>query len=173
MFIVLEGRAAEFAKVPGSSSRRLVTALRQQIVTAEAARSSKRGLDRWRRNLGRGNRAFTLAIVSILLILSLTFGLGSAFQIRQAEGAGFSFFGMFSGLLSARGPEGATGSGAVQETPTPQSALETYGTGFTWPDRFIEVKVQRETMSSKVLWPISTLISTLILGVWLLPHPNQ
>jgi len=173
MFIVIGGREAESAKVPGSSSRRLVTALRQQIATAEAARSSDRRLDRWRRNLGPGNRAFTLAIVSILLILSLTFGLGSAFQIRQVEGGGFSFFGMFSGLFSARGPDGARGSGLEQETPTPQRAHETYGAGFTWPDRFNELKAQRETMSSKVLWPISTLFSTLILGAWLLPHPNR
>ena len=85
----------------------------------------------------------------------------------------FGVLSRISGLFSARGPDGARGSGLEQEMPTPQRAHETYGAGFTWPDRFNELKAQRETMSSKVLWPISTLFSTLILGAWLLPHPNR
>jgi len=125
------------------------------------------------RSLGHQNRAATLALVAILFILSLSFGLRSAFEIRQAEGAGFSIFEIVGGLFTAREPEGANGSAAGEATPTPQSALDTYGAIFSWPDRFSEVEVQRETKSSKVLRPISTLIPTLIFGAWILPRSNR
>ncbi len=173
LLIVLERREQKSVEIPGSSSQRLVTALRRQILTAGAAKSSGRWSDRWKRNLGHQNRGATLVLVSILFILSLSFGLRSAFQIRQAEGAGFSISEIVGGLFTAREPEGVNGSAVGEATPTPQSALETYGAIFSWPDRFSEVEVQRETMSSRVLWPISTLISTLILGAWILPRSDR
>ena len=169
--IVLEARDAESVVYPGSSSQRLVRALRDQILIGDEAKSLSRWVDRWKAYLGSQNRTVTLAIVSVLLLSSLMFGLGSALQIDQSERPGISFSERISSLFGARG---AAVSAAGQDTaPSPENSLASYGAGFSWTDRFNSGEMQRETASSKVLWPLSTIISMLILVALLLPQSNR
>ncbi len=171
MVIVLEARDAESVENVASSSQGLVAALRNQILFGDEAKSWSQWFDRWKAYLGSQNRTVTLAIVSVLLLSSLMFGLGTALQIRQAEGSGSLISGVIRGLLA---PRGAADPAAGQDTaPTPGNTLASYGAGFSWIDRFNRVEVQRETASSKVLWPLSTIISMLILAALLLPRSNR
>ena len=168
---MLEARDAESVENAASSSQGMVTALRDQILVGDEAKSASRRFDRWKAAFGSHNRMVTLAVVSILLLSSLTFGLGTALQIRQAEGSGSSISGAIRGLLA---PRGAADPVARQDSaPTPANIFASYGAGFGWTDRFNSVEVQRETASSKVLWPLSTIISMLILAALLLPGSNR
>jgi hypothetical protein len=173
MLIVLEARDVEAVEGRTSSTQRLVSALRDQLLIAAEGKPTNQRSDRWKIYLGSQNRTFTVALVSVLLVLSLTFCLGSALQIRQAEGSGGTISGALSGLFGSRRPESAGGSIAGGATPTPKSTLESYGAGFIWPDRFNIIEVRRETENSKVLWPLSTLLSALVLGAWLYPRPDR
>ena len=156
---------------PASSSQTLVAALRDQIRIGDEAKPLSRWLDRWKAHLGSQNRTVTLATVSVLLILSLMFGLGSALQIEQSERSGTSFSVRINSLFGARG---AAVSAAGQDTAaSPANSLASYGAGFSRTDRFNRVELQRETASSKVLWPLSTLLSVLILGAWLVPRSDR
>lgn len=168
---MLEGTEAAPMDSRGLPSQRLVTTLRKQLASANTTRASVRWIDRWKFRFGLRNRSVTLAIVSTLLILSLIFGMGSAYQVRQTEGGGSPIFALINGLFGLGGSN--NGLGAPEETSMPEGALSMYGAQIGWPDRFKKVEVDRETMSNKALWPISTLISTLILGAWLLPRSKR
>ena len=168
---MLEARDAESVEIPASPSRSLVAALRDQILIGYEAKPLSRWLDRWKAYLGTQNRTVTLTIVSVLLLSSLMFGLGSALQIDQAERPGNLFSERIGGLFRARGP--ADPAAGRNTAPAPANSLASYGAGFSWTDRFISVEVQRETASSNVLWPLSTIISVLILVALLLPRSNR
>lgn len=173
MFIVLEARGTESATAPASPSQRLVEALRKQLLVGDDGKSSSRWFDRWIPDLRSQNRAFTVVLISILLILSLTFGIGSALQIRQSEQSGGSIAEIVGRLFTSRGPEGLRAATAGEETPAPQSSLKSYGTGLNGSDRFNDLELSRIFQSSKMLWPLSTLISTLVLAAWLVPRPER
>ena len=171
MVIVLEARDAESVENAASSSHGLVAALRDQLLFGDEAKSWSRWFDRWKAYLGSQNRTVTLAVVSVLLLSSLMFGLGSALPIDQAERPGNWFSERIGGLFGARG---AADLAAGQDSaPTPANTLASYRAGFSWPDRFNRVEVQRETASNKVLWPLSTIISMLILAALVLPRSNR
>ena len=164
---MLEARDVESVEISASSSQRLVAALRGQTLIGAEAGSLITRLDRWIANFGLQNRSLTLALLILLVISSLAFGLGSALQIDQAERQGNSFSERIGALFGARG---AADLAAGQDTaPVPANTLASYGASFSWTDRFNRVEVQRETASSKVLWPLSTFISILILAALLLP----
>ena len=170
LLIVLEARNPESTEIPTSSSQRLVAALRDQVLIGDEAKSLSRRFDRLKAYLGSQSRSVTPAVVLVLLISSLMFGLGSALQIDQAERPGFSFSERIGGLFVA---QGAADPGAGQDiASTPANTLASYGASFGWTDRFNTVEVQRETASSKVLWPLSTIISMLILTALMLPRSN-
>ena len=57
--------------------------------------------------------------------------------------------------------------------PGPVPPVAPYGAGFTWPDRFNDAEVERETASNSVLAPASALVTMLVMGVWLLPRPKS
>ena len=171
ILVVLKGRDSETADIQASFSRKLVAALREQTFVGDGAESRTRGFNRWIANFDLQNRSLALALVILLVISSLAFGLGSALQIDQAERPGISFSGRIGSLFGARG---AADPAAGQDTaPTPANTLATYGAGFTWPDRFNSIEVQREIASSKVLWPVSTISSMIVLAAWLLPRSNR
>ena len=168
---MLEAQDAESVENAASSSQGSVAALRDQILFGDEAKSSSRWLDRWKAYLGFQNRTVTLAIVSVLLLSSLMFGLGTTLKISQAEGSRSSISGVIRGLLAPRGP--ADPAAGRNTAPAHGNTLASYGAGFSWTDRFNRVEVQRETASSKVLWPLSTIISMLIVAALLLPRSNR
>lgn len=171
ILVVLEERDPERVNIQASFSRRLVAALREQTFAGAGEQSLTRRSNRWIAAFGPQNRSLTLALVILLVISSLAFGLGSALQIDQAERPGISFSERIGGLFGARGAaDPAAGQGSA---PTPPNTLATYGAGFSWPDRFSSIEVQREIASSKVLWPLSTFISMIVLAAWLLPRSNR
>lgn len=171
ILVVLEPRDPEPVDIKASFSRRLVAALRGQTHFGDEAESPTRGFSRWSARFGLQNRSLTLALIILLVISSLAFGLGSALQIDQAERPGIAFSERIGSLFGARGAaDPAAGQGPA---PTPPNTLATYGAGFSWPDRFSSIEVQREIASSKVLWPFATIISMIVLVAWLLPRPNR
>ena len=171
ILVVLETGDSATADIQASFSRRLVAALRAQNLIGDEAESPTRGFNRWIAKIDLQNRSLALALVILLVISSLAFGLGSALQIDQAERTGNTFSERIGSLFGARGAADPT---AGQDTvPTPANSLATYGAAFGWPDRFNSIEVQRETASTKVLWPLSTVISMLVLASWLLPRSNR
>ena len=171
LLIVLEAREEKFAEKLAPSSQGLVAVLRGQIQNDDEAKSLTQRFDRWKATLEPQKRKATLAIVSVLLISSLAFGLGFALQIDQVERPGFSFSERIGSLFLVRG---AAAQAAVQDTAsTSANTFASYGAGFGWADRFSSVEIMRETASSKVLWPVSTIISILILTILMLPRSNR
>lgn len=168
---MLEAQDDKSVEKPARSLHMLVAALRDQIRIDDDAKSLSPWFDRWKGTLEPQKRNVTLAIVSVLLILSLAFGLGFALQIDQVERPGFSFSERIGSLFLVRG---AAAPAAVQDTAsTSANTFASYGAGFGWADRFNSVEVLRETASSKVLWPLSTIISMLILTILMLPRSNR
>jgi len=168
---VLEAQDNKNAEKPVSSTQGLVAGLRNQIQIDDEAKSLSRWFDRWKATLEPQKPKVTLAAVSVLLVSSLVFGLGSALQIDQAERPGISLSERIGALFMARGAAApATGQYTAS---TPANTLASYGAGFGWIDRFNSVEILRETASSKVLWPLSTVISMFILAILLLPGSNR
>lgn len=168
---MLEAQDNKNAEKPVSSSHRLVAALRDQIKVEDEVNSLSPWFDRWKATLEPQKRKATVAIVLVLLMSSLAFGLGFALQVNQTERPGFSLSERIGTLFVARRAAApAAGQGAASASV---NSLATYGAGFGWADRFNSVEVLRETASSKVLWPLSTSISMLILAILLLPQPDH
>jgi hypothetical protein len=173
MLIVLEAHDPETAEIRASLSRRLVAALREQTLVGDEDESLNRRFNRWIASFGHHNRSVTLALVILLVISSLVFGLGSALQIDQVERPGVSISERIGSLIGGREKGAATTGQDFGQTPKLANSIVLYGAGFSWPDRFSNVEVQRETASSKVLWPLSTIVSMLILVALLLPQSNR
>jgi hypothetical protein len=63
-----------------------------------------------------------------------------------------------------------TGEDIPLVVPT-QPAFVPYGGGFTWPDRFDDIERQREIESSRLLWPLSTILGAA--AFWLLTRVRR
>lgn len=173
MIIVLEARDPESVEIPASFGRRLAVALGEHTRTGDEVESPNRGFGRWIERLSLQNRSVTLALVILLIISNLAFGLGSALQIDQVERPGFSISDRIDSFIGGRNTEGSTAGQDIDQTPAVENTIALYGASFSWPDRFSSVAVQRETASSKVLWPLSTFISMLILTGYLISRSNR
>ncbi len=168
LLIVLKAQDDKPTGNPASSSQLLVAALRDQIQMENEGRSLSPWIDRWKATLAAQRRTVTLAIVLVLIMSSLMFGIGSALQIDQAERPGFSYLERI-GTLFVAGESADPGAGQDSASKS-ANTLAAYGASFGWSDRFNSVEVLRETASSKVLWPLSTIVSMLILSTLLLPR---
>ena len=173
MLIVLEARDPESVEIPLSFGSRLAAAFGKQTRAGDRAETPYRSFNRWIADLSLQNRSVTLALVVLLIISSLAFGLGSALQINLIERPGSSVSGKIGDLIGGRNTGGSAVGQEIGQTPALVNTLPIYGATLSWLDRFNFAEVRRETANSKVLWPFSTVLSMLIAAAYLLPRSTS
>ena len=159
LLVVLDADDAESTRIQASFSRRLAAVLGKQTLALDAGEMPRQGARG--RTAGRQTQSLQILIALALLLAILVPMLIVGSSLERW---------LTFGELSDRGQEGMIVGPRATPTPTPEGELEAYGAGFGWPDRFNNAELSREVESSKVLSPLSTVASVLMLGALLLPR---